>query len=128
MEINLKNIKKNKKDPKYTVLCRRLAGFWIAVGLPKDYDIVQVVGGSRIYKMNSEFGVTTPSVSNKSNCSEKSLVGDFLIVHPDSSLTTLKKSEYLAYFPKQPVVEKEGTVNSNVLKDKEYLTNLKKNS
>tara|TARA_R110000737_G_scaffold342841_1_gene368108 strand:+ start:1677 stop:2045 length:369 start_codon:yes stop_codon:yes gene_type:complete len=120
--------KGSNKGLKFTVLVRYTSGQWKASSLPQASDIVQDVDGSKIYKMNTMFGVSTTSNKDKSQCAEKSKSGDFLIKHLDGSLTTLKKSEYSKYFPKQPVVKKEGTVSSKALRNKEYLTKVKKNS
>ena len=96
--------------------------------LPAETDIVQLNEGSRVFKMNTTFGVIAASNKKLSTCAQKSAPGNFLVVHIDGSLSALKKSEYSKYFPKQPDVKQEGTTSNKALKNKDYLTNVKKNS
>jgi hypothetical protein len=128
MEINSNNFKKNKKEFKNTVLCRFINGKWTAVVTPPDSDIVQDVDGSKIYKMNTMFSISKSNVADKSKSSGKSAPGDFLVYHIDGSLSVLTKDDYSKYFPKQPEVKQEGVVSNKVLKNKDYLTNILKNS
>lgn len=101
-------------------------GFWAFVFFP-DYSKKYIHGNTSYYKVKDTFGLHSSGAFRPSKPIYRGDPGDYLAIGQRGMYSLVTKKQYEAMFPKEDTSQDKKEINSNSLKDPNFLTSVVKN-